>query len=301
MKSLPDEYQLRQGFVDFAELAVELTGRSESDPKYLKFAAANAQVALELFLKYYFTKKGQVAKIQKRKNGILQNDFVEYAQILAYYYSTRRWSYGVKREFTALMEARNAILHRAQQTEWDVALATNVVRTLFFIHSTWHAEFGKHLFQRSYGRPHPLSANKVWRQGVESFVDRLSEIHDTPIHTCLACHQYAVVSGEYFGLLGAVGTEYLICLNCFDSIDVESEARLLRCHRCEEQSYIIDAFNEQEQQLYVGKCSNCGEDSWVRYCRNCERFFHPDEGEVYVDGLYFCSSDCAECFANGSA
>lgn len=300
MKRLPDEQELREGFIDFAELAMELTGRSERNPKYLKFAAVNAQVALELFLKYFFTKSGKVTEIQKKKNGILQNDFNEHAQILSLYYSTRNWSYGVKRELISLMEARNSILHRAQQTEWDIELATNVVRTLFFIHSTWYSDFGLCLFERSYGTPHHLSTNKVWRKGVESFVDHLEEIHDIEVRTCLACNQYAVVTGEFFGLLGAEGNEYLICLNCFDSIDIEHEARLLQCHQCLEKTYIIDALNEQKRQLYVGKCTNCGEDSWVRICRNCERFFHPEDGEVKVDGIYFCSSDCAEMFAEKS-
>jgi hypothetical protein len=297
MKSLPDEQQLKDGFIDFAELAVELTGRSERDSKYLKFAAVNAQVALELFLKYFFTKKGRVAEIQKKKNGILQNDFNEYAQILSHYFSTRNWSYGVKRELVSLMEARNSILHRAQQSEWDISLAINVVRTLFFIHSTWYSDFGRCLFERGYGTPRYLSTNIVWRKGVESFINHLAEVHNIEIRTCLACNQHAVVTGEFFGVLGAEGADNLICLNCFDSIDIEHEARLLQCHKCLKNTYIIDAFNEQERQLYVGKCTSCGEDSWVRCCRNCEKFFYPEADEVYSDGIYFCSSDCAENFS----
>jgi hypothetical protein len=288
--------QLQDGFVDFAELALELIGRSESDPKYLKFAAVNAQVALELFLKYHYSKKGLASKILKKKNGVPLNEFVEHAQILNNYYSDRKWSYGIKRELVLMMEARNSILHRAQQTEWNSELATNVVRTLFFIHSTWYSDFGGCLFERSYRGQHPLSKNKVWREGVDTFVHQLTELHDMEIRTCLACDQRAVVPGEFFGLAGAAGVEYLICLNCFDSIDIEHEARLLECHSCGDKSYIIDAFNEQDRQLYVGKCSECDENSWVRACANCKDFYHPETGETESGEKYFCSPDCSEMF-----
>jgi hypothetical protein len=296
MKSLPNWMQLKDGFIDFAELAMELIGRSEDDPKYLKFAAVNAQVALELFLKYYYSKNGKVVEIQKKKNGIPQEEFIEHSQILNHYYAERKWSYGVKRELVFMMEARNSILHRAQQTDWSSELATSVVRTLFFIHSTWYSDFGNCLFERSYGKPQPLSRNKVWRTGVDSFVHQLSDLHDMEIRTCLTCKHQAVVAGEFFGLEGAEGDEYLVCLNCFDSIDIEHEARLLDCHKCGEKAYLIDAFNEQEHQLYVGKCSECGEDSWVRACANCEIFFHPEEGESELYGKYFCSTDCSDMF-----
>lgn len=196
-----------------------------------------------------------------------------------------------------MMEARNSILHKAQKADWDVELAKNVVRTLFFIHSTWYSDLGGCLFERSYLVPHPLSRNKVWGQGVQSFVEQLIELHDMPVKTCLTCKQYAVVPGEFFGLIGAEGDEYIVCLNCFDSLDVENEVRLLTCHKCEEESYIIDALNEQPGQLYVGKCTECGEDSWMRACASCKKFHHPEQGEVVFQERFFCSSDCVENFS----
>ncbi len=208
-------------------LSFELLERADKDGKYLKFAAVNAQIALELFLKFYFTKKGKLDQIQKRKNGVAQNDYVDFSQILNLYYSTTTWSFGVKRELADLLDARNSILHRAHHTGSLEELATSVVKTLYFIHSTWHSEFGGLLFERSYALPSDMSKNRMWRKGVRGFVEQLEKIHSMDVRPCLACQQHTVITGECFGLVGAEGIEYLICLNCFDSLDVEHEARLI--------------------------------------------------------------------------
>lgn len=294
MKQLPDANQLKSGFFDFAQLAIELLSRAEKDSKYLKFAAVNAQVALELFLKYYYVKKGKLAQIQKQKNGICQNDFVEHSQILNHYYSQKEWSFGAKRQFVSLMEARNSILHKAQQTEWDIELAITVVRTLFFIHGTWHLEFDEYLFEHNFKNPHTLANNEAWKQGASSFVDQLMELHGIKALTCLSCNQRNVLSGEFFGLADTDGMEHLICLNCFNSINIEHEAKVIQCYRCKKKSYIIDVLNEQRNQLYVAKCTECDESRWVRKCTNCEEFFHPQEVERHSRGDYFCTTDCAK-------
>ncbi len=276
-------------------LSFELLERADQDRKYLKFAAVNAQIALELFLKFYFTKEGSVDKIRKKKNDVFQSEYIDFSQILNLYYSTRKWSFGVKRELVDLLEARNSILHKAQHSGSLEELAINVVKTLYFIHSTWHAKFGGLLFERSYGLPSTLSKNKMWRKGVQGFVRQLEGIHKMDVIPCLACDQKTVVTGEFFELVGAEGAEYLICLNCFDSLDVEDEARLIKCHVCKKHTYIIDALNEQKRQLHAGKCTTCHENSFVRRCIECDRFYHPEDGE-FNDGVkYFCSSDCLEC------
>ncbi|AJZ63135.1 hypothetical protein OI25_5659 [Paraburkholderia fungorum] len=295
MKSLPNEDQLQEAFVDFSMLAFELLERADKDYRYLKFSAVNAQVALELFLKFHFTKNGKLHHIQKKKNGVAQNEYIDFSQILNLYYSTRTWSFGVKRELVALLNARNSILHKARHTGAPEELAINVVKTLYFIHSTWHSDFGGLLFQRSYGLPPPISKNKMWRKGVQGFVEQLESVHDMDIRTCLACQQHSVITGEFFGLEGAEGMEYLICLNCFDSLDIEHEARLIRCHVCHSRTYIVEALNEQERQLYAGKCTACLEDNFVRRCIQCESFYHPEDGEFNKKGRYFCSLACLEC------
>lgn len=295
MNSLPSEDQLQEGFVDFSMLAFELLERSDKNYKYLKFSAVNAQIALELFLKFHFTKSGKIDQIRKKKNGVEQNDYIDFSQILNLYYSTRTWSYGVKRELADLLDARNSILHKAQHAGSPEELAINVVKTLYFIHSTWHSDFGGLLFERSYGLPPAISKNKMWRKGVQGFVKRLKNTHHMDVRNCLACQQHSVITGEFFGLSGAEGMEYLICLNCFDSLDVEHEARLIRCHVCKNRTYIVEALNEQERQLFAGKCTACHEDSFVRRCSECESFYHPEDGEFNSEGKYFCSSDCLAC------
>ncbi|MGF6814969.1 hypothetical protein OKW33_001775 [Paraburkholderia atlantica] len=295
MKSLPNVDQLQDGFVDFSMFSFELLERADRDRKYLKFAAVNAQIALELFLKFYFTKKGRIDQIRKKKNGIGQNEYIDFSQILNLYYSTRTWSFGVKRELVNLLDARNSILHKAQHTGSPDELAINVVKTLYFIHSTWHSDFGGLLFERSYGLPSVMSKNRMWGKGVQGFVEQLKNVHKMDVRPCLTCQQRTVITGEFFGLIGADGMEYLICLNCFDSLDVEHEVRLIKCHVCHNHTYIVEALNEQKQQLYAGKCTACHEDSFVRRCIQCENFYHPEDGEFNESGKYFCSSGCLEC------
>lgn len=295
MKSLPNKDQLEEGFIDFSMLAFELLERAGTDPKYLKFAAVNAQIALELFLKFHFTKNGKIDQIQKKKNDIPQNDYIDFSQILNLYYSTRSWSFGVKRELIYLLEARNAILHKAQHAGSLDELATNVVKTLYFIHSTWHSDFGGLLFERSYGVAPAISRNELWRKGVQGFVEQLKTIHAMHVRTCFACREETVISGEFFGLVGAEGVRYITCLSCFSSIDIEHEARLIKCNVCHQHTYIVDAFNEQERQLYIGKCTNCDENSFVRRCPECENFYHPNDDETMSEDKYFCSLACHEC------
>lgn len=143
--------------------------------------------------------------------------------------------------------------------------------------------------------PHKISNVNVWRAGVESFCEDLSDIYDFQPLNCMACNCNSVVSGEYFVLEDGHIEDSLTCLCCLTSINIELKASLLECYKCCENSYLIDALNEQVNQLYRGKCSECETDTEVRKCISCECFYHPSsELEVSAKDKYYCSKRCME-------
>jgi len=291
---LPTEAELSNGFNDFSYLTFDLLEKIESNSKYLKFAAVNSQVALELFLKFWFVKKGKLREIQRVKDGKLLNNFINFSNILHLFYSSRAWSYGEKKEFVKLMEARNSIVHKAQTSDWNEELAKIIVRTLFFIHATAWSDFGMTLLFKDH-LPHKVSKNKIWRSGAESFALDLSDIFDTEPHKCILCESRSVINGAIMALEEGDSEEDLICLNCLTSLNTEEQVNIIKCQNCGNEAYHIDILNEQNKQQYVGKCSECGEDTWVRKCKNCEIFYHPsDTNEVTSNGMYFCSTTCSQ-------
>lgn len=293
MKNLPTASELRITFSDFAWFTFDLLGKVQSDRKYLKFAAVNSQIALELFLKYYYVTSGKSEQIQIVKNGQFHNDFLEFNQILNHFYATRRWSHGVKKEFVKLMEARNSIVHKGVANLNEEA-AEIIVRTLLFIHATAWSDLGEVFFFDNY-LPHPISKNPLWLAGVESFVSQIADLNNSNVTPCITCGAYSVVNGEILVLDEVHSHNDFVCLNCLTSVNIEHECRILVCYDCSEKAYYVDALNEQARQLYVGKCAECGTDTWVRKCFGCEIFYHPSStDEVVIDGKYFCCSDCSQ-------
>lgn len=292
MKVLPSVSVIKNCFEDFAKFSFQLIEEAATDPRKMKFAVVNAQVALELYLKYYFMARGDES-ILKQKNGTHTGDFVDFSQILNHYFSENRKSYGNKKELHKILYARNAILHRGDDSVINEDLALNVVCALFFIHSTMRCDSDDFLFSQKYV-PQPISGNQIWRKGVERFIGILTDFYDSiEIRTCGACQSYSVVNGYFFALTASHEENNFICLTCFFEYDVEHEAVLIECNKCSKKSYLIDRFNEQRKQLYVGGCTECGADAWVRRCKNCGEFYHPLEScEEKYGNSYFCSSDC---------
>jgi len=262
--------------------------------KYLKFATVNSQIALELFLKYYYVKRGKINEIQKKKKDEYINDFHDFSQILGHFYSQRKWHYGKKKELAKLLETRNLIVHKGQSSTWDAELAENVVRTLFFIHATAWSDFGETILFNNY-LPHKIADNAIWRIGAEAFA---SDISDN-VYRCLGCDAYAVIDGELMVLDDSNSDEDLICLCCLSSIDTIDQAKLLECYECYEKSYYIDALNAQDEQLYIGKCVECGTNTKVRKCKECEKYYHPKNTTEIKNGEnYFCSTLCSEMYSD---
>lgn len=299
-KTLPIASELKESYESFANFTFELLSEIGNKKKNLVFAAVNSQVSLELFLKYLFTATGRVDEIRKTKKGELIDDYREFNEILNRFFSSKTWSFGNKKELVELMQTRNSIVHRGQKSEWDPELAKIIVKTHFFMHATAWSALGEVLLFDNY-YPHKISNIDVWRKGVESFCDDLTEIYDCDVLHCTACHARSVISGELFVLEDGQSDEYIVCLCCLSSINIEHEARLIECYECCDTSYLIDAFNVQKGQRYIGKCSECETDTYVRKCAGCEEFYHPSEAEVSVDGRFYCSKSCQKIYERADA
>lgn len=293
---MPTTEELKSSFRDFADFTFELISGIDKNPKNLKFAAVNSQIALELFLKNFYSKTNCLDQILKKKKGVVANDFNDFSQILSHFYSTNSWSYGEKKELAKLLDVRNSIVHRGQDFTYEKNIAESIVRTLFFIHATAWTHFEEVLFFNNY-IPHKIGESKLWRSGAESFACDIAGIYNADVHICLGCKAYAAISAEIMVLDESNHEEDLICLNCFSSIDLSDQARLLECYECFEKSYYIDALNEQNDQLYIGKCIECDTNTPVRKCKNCGEYYHPSEkDEVHKNNLYFCSQICLDCY-----
>jgi hypothetical protein len=293
-QTLPAADELKASYLLFSNFVFLLLGEIGEKKENLMIAAVNSQIALELFLKYLFTARGKVDEIRKKKGGVLVNEFKDFNEILNHFYSSKSWSFGNKKEFIELMQARNSIVHRGQRSQWDPELAKIIVKTHFFIHATAWSELGEVLLSENY-TPHKISELEVWRTGVEEFCDDLSELYDCYPLNCSRCYSRSVVSGELFVLEEGQTDGYIVCLCCLSSINIEHEARLIDCYVCSEESYLLDAFNEQAEQLYFGKCTDCDTDTWVRKCANCEKFYHPAaRTEARLKDAFFCSENCKE-------
>jgi HEPN domain-containing protein len=289
--SLPTAAELKSSYLLFANFVFDLLGDIEDKKENLMLAAVNSQIALELFLKYLFTAKGKAKEIQKQKSGRIIEDFKDFHEILNYFYSSKSWSFGNKKEFIKLMQARNSIVHRGKGGQWDPELAKIIVKTNFFIHVTAWEELGELLMQENY-IPHEISEVDVWRSGVESFCSELSETWDVYPIICSRCNSRSVISSELFVLEENQDVDCIVCLCCLCSINIEQEARLMECYICFEKTYLVDAWNQQAKQLHPAKCTECDTKSSVRQCANCEGFYHPAVNDYEKDGRYYCSSTC---------
>ena len=291
--TLPTKEELKSSYLLFANFVFEILRSIGEKNENLIIAAVNSQISLELFLKYLYVATGRANEIQKKKGGVPINDFKDFNEILNHFYSSKSWSFGNKKEFVTLMQARNSIVHRGQRSQWDPDLAKIIVKTHFFIHSTAWSELREVLLEDN-RLPHEISKVGIWRQGVEEFCDELAEIYDCYPLICSQCHSRAVVSGELFVLQDGQHDEYIVCLCCLNSINIEHEARLIDCYTCGERSYLVDAFNEQPNKLHPAKCNECATDTWVKKCTSCREFYHPTVSEAKSSGKFFCSEGCLE-------
>lgn len=292
MKRLPTSEELEAGYREFALFTFDLLTEANTDARFFTFAAVNAQISLELFLKYVFTSENRVNEIQKSKNGVPVQDFVEFSQILSHAINERIIEGLEKKDIRLLLDARNAIVHRAQGIEVENELAEIIAGCFLVIHHVSWLRFGTSLLHQSMGC-HPISKNSAWVNSVEKFVQNLSGTFSGSPIRCILCENKTVVSGEITTLDSGQDENDIICLCCLNSLHTREAVNLVQCVQCGIRSYFIDILNEQKQQLYVGGCSTCGHREWVRKCAYCEEWSFPSvSDEERFDGKIFCSKSC---------
>lgn len=293
MKQLPTADELKDGYREFARFAFDLLAEATTNERYLKFAAINAQICLELFLKFLFVSEGRASEIQKKKRGSTTTDFVDFSQILSHAINENIISGIKKRDLESLLDVRNAIVHRAQDGGLNEGLAEIVASCFLMIHvvSCEKLERGGLLFQNHL--PHPISNNKAWVAGVQKLINNLGEKYSTIPVNCLHCDNRTLISAELTTLDSYQDIDDVVCLCCLTAMNTSHEINLLRCPSCEYQSYFVDILNPQSAQWYVGGCSCCDNKEWVRRCAECEEFYFPSRvDEISRAGKFFCTEDC---------
>lgn len=281
--------EIFETFISFFNFSLELINKIDKTNGYLKFAAVNMQISLELFLKFYFIKTGSLNLISVNKNGNLQ--FKDFSQILNYFFSLRKWSFGSKKELTILLNTRNSIVHKGINTGWNKDLAEYIVRCAFFIQGTLASNFAISVFEPNYSPKQPYS-NRVWRDGVESFAeDYIARLYECDILPCPNCGALSLIPNEFL-YFDEIMFNGLSCLCCFNLIETETSTELIDCYVCNKEAYLIDILNEQPHNEFVGYCLNCQTNTWVRKCSICKQYYHPTVEGLQRNGKYYCSSCC---------
>ncbi len=286
--------ELYESFNSFLKFTFELIKQVEQDKEYFKFAVVNMQISLELFLKYYFTRIGKLAGIAKKINGDNVN-FKDFSQVLNFFFKSHHWSYGTKKELIYLLELRNAIVHKGNNTDFDNDAANFIIKCIFFMHGTMYSQFGESLLISF--RELELKTNKMWVQGVNEFID---DHLQGDRWVCLNCKNYTMVTKEFLEVehnTPFTDIDELVCLCCFSEIMIGTECILIDCYICYEDSYFINILNPQGDQQYIGCCSECDTSTWVRKCKECEKYYHYFEtDDSYFNDFYFCSNECIEIY-----
>lgn len=287
------EAELCENFHSFFNFSLELIEKLDKKNNYLKFAVVNMQIALELFLKYYFVRKGQASSIiAENKNGAVR--YKEFSDVLNFFFSVNRDTYGKKKELRKILETRNSIVHNGLNGGWNKELALYLIKCIYFIQGTLKYEFDESLFEPTCNEIN-LSHNTIWRSGVQEFVQSLSNKESFPILECPFCYTDSLVHNEIFGFDDLSLTENrLQCLCCFMYIDIENTFDLIECNECFQKSYIVDKLNRQDDNSYYGKCISpgCGYKGFVNKCAVCDEFYHIGLDDLKREGKYYCSQEC---------
>ncbi len=290
------EEELKNGFTSFYHFALSLIETLDEKNGHLKFAVVNMQIALELFLKYYFIKNNNPEKVFNTKNGKLV--FKDFSVVLnAYYVSERDEHYTKKKHLTTIMKARNGIVHKGKFNKWDEELADYIISCAFFIQENLRNKFDETLLYPEY-HPHKLSQNHMWRKGAIKFAEKVSaKFKKIPLE-CPHCYSRALIPKEIFDFDDSGSFDNYQCLSCLVDIDTEISGNIIKCCECNKKSYYVDLLNVQPDNTYLGGCLNCGNKMDLRRCENCEEFYFPDviNTEVIINKKHFCSKFCSELY-----
>ena len=294
MKEL--EHELKSGFSSFYNFSLSLIESLSEENGHLKFAVVNMQIALELFLKYFFIKKGLSNRVFNDKKG--KRTYKDFSEVLDSYFKVIREGHYTEKIFLkTILEKRNSIVHKGKFLDWDEDLANYIVSCAFFIQGTLRNGLGEGLITTTY-QPHNLSKNSIWRGGAEKFALKVANGFDSIVMKCPFCQSRTLVNKEVFNFNTNATLDGFQCISCFMEIDTELNGRVVECPSCEENTFFIDILNEQKDQFYLGGCFNCGHKERLRCCKNCEEYYFlgGNETEIFQNNYFFCTQNCMEMF-----
>lgn len=284
------ENELKKSYKDFFLFSLELTNNIDNNNNNLKFAVVNMQIALELFLKYYFLKKG---KADWLFSNITKLKFKDFTVILDLFFKKDNELLVTKKlHLKKILEARNKIVHSGKDT-WDEELAINLINTTLFIQNVLNREFNETLIETSTNPSNGLSSNEVWRKGTEDFAKNLAKLNGKKVYECWHCYSNSFVDKKIF-TYDELEDEGFQCVTCLNSFYLDYDIGVAKCI-CGDDSFVLDCLNPQGEGEYWGKCLNCDMSYHAYKCADCEKYFLDFDNErITVNQNIYCSNSCEE-------
>lgn len=285
------ENELEESFKSFFFFSLDLVKNLSEANNNLKFAVVNMHTALELFLKFYFVKKGEPDFVITIKNNKIT--YKDFGVVLSKFYSSADFSMAKKKHLISVLESRNAIVHQGKYNKWDENLANDLITCTLFIQGVYNKEFCETLIETEYNfDDNEFSKNEVWKKGSGIFAENLSKLNNENVFECIFCFSRAMVNKTHFNL-DLYDEGGFQCLTCLKDLTLEHQIGLIKCF-CNSNSFIIDILNEQKNQNYNGCCLDCGEKSFVRKCYKCEILYFEflNKKEYKINDKYYCSVEC---------
>ncbi|NHF68460.1 hypothetical protein, partial [Xanthomonas hortorum] len=246
--TLPTANELKETFNLFLNRCIELLAEVDQRKELFVFSAVNAQICLELFLKYYYFRLNRQSEVLVTKNGVQSTTFNEFQQIINHFFATSRVNHTSKKELERIGRLRNSIVHRAQDASYQEDLCQSIVATLYFVHAISVHDLDEPVIVAT---EFPQRVQKLlpWRRAAISFASKICE---KPA-VCLHCGEAAVVSGEVLTFEPATTGDDVVCLCCLSYLEVAMSVALLRCIDCCEMAVYIDRLNPQERGSFPAK------------------------------------------------
>lgn len=283
------EQDLEKSYKDFFFFSIDLVQDIDNKNNNLKFAVVNMQIALELFLKYYFLKKG---KFEWLFSNINKFEFQEFSSILNRFYSKdNELLVTKKKHLQNILEARNKIVHTGKNN-WNNELVINLINTTLFIQNVLNKEFNETLFQTSYDPNNKLSKNEIWKVGTEDFAKNIANLNNANVYECWFCLSHSFIDKNIFNY-DEVDEKGFQCITCLNALYEDYQIGIAKCI-CGENTFVLDCLNVQNDEEYFGKCLNCDVVYHAYKCENCTKYFLDFDNERIVkENKIYCSQICS--------
>lgn len=286
------EKELKESCKDFFHFSFELVQSITKENNNLKFAVVNMQIALELFLKFYFLEKKEYDLLFSNPEKLMFRDF---AVILDRFFSKDNDLLVTKKKHLKnILDERNNIVHKGKFL-WNEELAINLINTTLFIQNVLNREYTETLIETSYGYNN-LSSNLIWRNGTQNFAKNIAALHNLKIYECPFCYSHSFIDKKIF-TCDELGDEGFQCVTCFNSYYLHDQIGLAKCCVCGDNAFVLDCLNPQENgNKYIGRCLECNFYHYAYKCDNCDAYitYVDDNVLVRVNNNIFCSKKCCE-------